>query len=59
MRLILFFAATVSIAGCSDKTPDGKVTTECMTYQHMMTAPMSPDAMQRLQDNCIASQKHR
>ncbi|AXA25629.1 hypothetical protein C1S65_16465 [Pseudomonas putida] len=45
------------MAGCSSAKPERQhqETQECMTYRSMMTAPMAPDAMERLRVGCEGS----
>ena len=59
MRLILASLTAVFLTGCachSHKLPKHE-TAACMNYRAMMTAPMPPDAMQRLQEKCAASRR--
>ncbi|MFN3074705.1 hypothetical protein ACK1JC_13990 [Acinetobacter sp. TY2] len=56
MKYILFSALFLS--GCMSNQPQQfKETPECMNYRGMMTAPMLPDAMERLKVACDASRK--
>ncbi len=60
MRVIVGALAVALLAGCafSDaKQPTGPVpeTDACMTYRAMMTAPMPPDAHERLRLACERS----
>lgn len=53
MRILI--AAVATLAGCATShvdIPKPRETQECMTYRSMMTAPMAPDAMQRLKVAC-------
>lgn len=50
--------ACLAIASCtsgSKPQPAHDETAECMRYRSMMTAPMPPDAMERLRLACHAS----
>lgn len=50
--------ACLAIASCTSGTkpqPAHNETAECMKYRSMMTAPMPPDAMERLRMACEAS----
>ncbi|MCU1729355.1 hypothetical protein NTD86_20480 [Pseudomonas sp. 7P_10.2_Bac1] len=58
MKKILGLAALGMLVGCSanqSKETEYQETRECMTYRSMMTAPMAPDAMQRLREACEKS----
>lgn len=46
------------LSACSSKPIEQprQETSECMNYRGMMTAPMAPDAMQRLKAACEQSQ---
>ena len=58
MRKIIGLAALTLLVGCSanqPKQPELNDTQACMTYRSMMTAPMAPDAMQRLREACEQS----
>ncbi|MBM3099148.1 hypothetical protein JRX38_14245 [Gluconobacter cerinus] len=59
MRLILAMLTAVFLTGCgcNSHKPQSHETAACMNYRSMMTAPMPPDAMQRLQERCAASRK--
>ncbi|MCG0993894.1 hypothetical protein LHT11_01595 [Acetobacter indonesiensis] len=49
---------TTMLAGCAqqfDHRPSD--TPACMNYRFMMTAPMPPEAMQRLQKQCEVSMR--
>ena len=55
MRILIGAVAVVMLAGCTSShvdIPKPRETQECMTYRSMMTAPMAPDAMQRLKFAC-------
>lgn len=55
MRIFIAAVAVVLLAGCASShvdIPKPHETQECMTYRSMMTAPMAPDAMQRLKAAC-------
>lgn len=44
--------------GCaSNQSQPVRETPECMNYHGMMTAPMPPDAMERLKQKCENSRK--
>ncbi|MCH4243736.1 hypothetical protein [Acinetobacter gerneri] len=44
--------------GCASNQPQPlKETPECMNYRGMMTAPMAPDALDRLKQACENSKK--
>ncbi len=46
------------LTGCTSNQPQpAKETPECMNYHGMMTAPMAPDAMERLKQKCEDSRK--
>ncbi|AQU87800.1 hypothetical protein B0W47_10270 [Komagataeibacter nataicola] len=48
----------LTLAGCTQHPPHRQHDTpECMNYRAMMTAPMPPDAMKRLQARCEASRR--
>lgn len=50
--------ACLAIASCTSGVKPQPVhddTAECMKYRSMMTAPMPPDAMERLRMTCEAS----
>ncbi|HEK1685244.1 TPA: hypothetical protein SMR42_001572 [Pseudomonas putida] len=57
MKTLLAIVALVGLAGCSSPEPlkVTEETQECMTYRSMMTAPMAPDAMERLRVDCETS----
>ena len=59
MRIILASLTAVILAGCTCNShkPQHHETAACMNYRSMMTAPMPPDAMQRLQEKCAASRR--
>lgn len=59
MRIILASLTAVFLAGCTCNShkPPKHETAACMNYRSMMTAPMPPDAMQRLQEKCAASRR--
>ncbi|NIF31937.1 hypothetical protein F3J29_07280 [Enterobacter sp. Cy-643] len=51
---LFMLASLVLLTACASR-PASKPpqdTPECMNYRHMMTAPMPPDAMQRLKQKC-------
>ena len=55
MRILIAAVAVAMLAGCASRhidVPKPHETQECMTYRPMMTAPMAPDAMQRLKIAC-------
>ena len=56
LRIILSFLFIAFLYGCASTSP--KIHTEtqaCINYRSMMTAPMPPDAMQRLKQACEVS----
>ncbi|ANC03913.1 lipoprotein [Pseudomonas putida] len=57
MKSLIVIAAFAFMAGCSSAKPERQhqETQECMTYRSMMTAPMAPDAMERLRVGCEGS----
>ena len=56
MKYILFSALFLS--GCMSNQPQQfKETPECINYRGMMTAPMPPDAIDRLKQACDISRK--
>lgn len=58
MKKVIGLAALTLLVGCSEnqsKKPEFNDTPACMTYRSMMTAPMAPDAMQRLREACEQS----
>ncbi|MFJ2332690.1 MULTISPECIES: putative periplasmic lipoprotein [Pseudomonas] len=58
MKKFIGLAALTLLVGCSanqPKQPELNDTQACMTYRSMMTAPMAPDAMQRLREACEQS----
>lgn len=58
MRFILASLTAVFLSGCASNTPpQPHETAACMNYRSMMTAPMPPDAMRRLQEKCAASRR--
>lgn len=59
MRLILASLTAAFLAGCSCHSHAllKHETAACMNYRAMMTAPMPPDVMQRLQEKCAASRR--
>lgn len=59
MRLIFASLTAVFLAGgtCHSHEPPKHETAACMDYRAMMTAPIPPDAMQRLQEKCAASRR--
>ncbi|MFT8723761.1 MAG: hypothetical protein ABF759_14505 [Acetobacter malorum] len=62
MRFIIPSLAALFLAGCSGSQhsqPSRETTAACMEYQSMMTAPMPPEAMRRLQKACAASTRDR
>ncbi|PYD48396.1 hypothetical protein C3920_04985 [Novacetimonas pomaceti] len=58
----LWITATVialSLASCSHRHPrERQETPACVNYHAMMTAPMPPDAIRKLQEQCEKSQPH-
>ncbi len=58
MRILIAAVAVATLAtlaGCATShvdIPNPRETQECMSYRSMMTAPMAPDAMQRLKVAC-------
>ncbi|MFP3517036.1 hypothetical protein SB766_12660 [Pseudomonas sp. SIMBA_077] len=60
MQKITVMAAMALLVGCSTTEPDKAPfhdTQACMNYRSMMTAPMAPDAMQRLKLACEQSRQ--
>ena len=60
MQKITVIAALALLVGCSATQPDTAPvhdTHACMSYRSMMTAPMAPDAMQRLRLACEQSRQ--
>lgn len=57
MRILIGAVGLVLLAGCSTFEPSTvtEEARECMTYRSMMTAPMAPDAMERLRVACERS----
>ena len=57
MRLFAIASLAFVLNACSggSSKPPEHETVACMSYRAMMVAPMSPDAMQRLQQKCAAS----
>ncbi|MFZ4877611.1 hypothetical protein ACL9RI_21235 [Janthinobacterium sp. Mn2066] len=64
MKSMIAMIAAISmmlLAGCQSTQPSQQIqqeTNECMHYRAMMTAPMAPDAMQRLKVECEQSREH-
>lgn len=60
MRTLIGAMAVALLAGCASADADKPATptsqtNECMTYRSMMTAPMTPDAHERLRLACERS----
>lgn len=60
MRILITAVSVVLLAGCASSDPGTTAsltseTNECMTYRSMMTAPMPPDAHERLKMACERS----
>lgn len=57
MIRLIAVAAFAAQVGCpsADPTKDHQETRECMTHRSMMTAPIVPDAMERLTVACERS----
>ncbi|MNJ61582.1 hypothetical protein D3C77_573760 [compost metagenome] len=60
MQILIGVVAVALLAGCASTDADKPVgstleTKECMTYRSMMTAPMTPDAHERLRLACERS----
>lgn len=57
MKAMITVTALAILAGCSSSgaTTAQQQTKACMNYHAMMTAPMAPDAMQRLKAACEQS----
>lgn len=53
----LTIIATVLLAGCAPHYLVPHDTKECMQYRGMMTAPLAPDAMSHLRNECEQSRK--
>ncbi|AXY60206.1 hypothetical protein [Acinetobacter sp. WCHAc010052] len=48
------------LTGCMSNQPQPfRETPECMNYRGMMTAPMPPDAMERLKQKCVESRNNQ
>ncbi|MBB5606201.1 MULTISPECIES: hypothetical protein [unclassified Janthinobacterium] len=64
MKLKIAMIAAISITcltACLSPQPRQTIqqeTNACMNYRAMMTAPMAPDAMQRLKMECEQSREH-
>lgn len=56
-RWIVLCMAVVVQGGCDHPRRLTQETPECMDYRAMMTAPMPPDAMRRLQARCVESRR--
>jgi len=54
-----FIPLLTLLSACSSKPIEQprQETPECMNYRGMMTAPMAPDAMQRLKEACDKSEQ--
>lgn len=59
MKSMTVVAALAILVGCTSGEPQKAQaeTPECMTYRSMMTAPMAPNAMERLRDSCEQSRR--
>lgn len=58
----LLLSMTALLAACNaqpTKQAVYKETAACSNYRGMMTAPMPPDAMARLKQECINSQQNK
>ncbi|KJK07698.1 hypothetical protein D3C77_32400 [compost metagenome] len=60
MRILIAAVSVAVLAGCASSDPGitaspTSETNECMTYRSMMTAPMPPDAHERLRLACERS----
>ena len=65
MKLKIAMIAAISmmsLTACQSPQPRQTIqqeTNACMNYRAMMTAPMAPDAMQRLKVECEQSREHK
>jgi len=63
LRIAIIAAMSItSLTACLSpqaRQPMQQETKECMNYRTMMTAPMPPDAMQRLKVQCEQSRDHK
>ncbi len=59
MKTLASAAVLAILAGCSsnERSKTHEETRECMTYRSMMTAPMAPDAMEKLRESCEKSRR--
>ncbi len=54
LRVLLIVLGTLVLCACTGNR--GPVDTpECLSYRHMLTAPQSPDAAERLRVKCLMS----
>ena len=52
-RMLFLSSTAVLLYGCASAQPQVMQESQaCMNYRGMMTAPMAPDAMQRLKQAC-------
>lgn len=55
---IIIIILTAALSGCAHQPHHRPSdTAACMNYRSMMTAPMPPEAMQRLQKQCEVSMR--
>lgn len=60
MKFLMLMMGLFLITACNTQpTQQYAPTPECMNYRGMMTAPMPPDAIERLRLKCEASEKNR
>lgn len=60
MKILIIMIGSLLITACNTQSTQQYVSTpECMNYRGMMTAPMPPDAMERLRLKCEASEQNR
>lgn len=59
MRTLIFVLGITILAGCSSSEASSVrgEPRECITYRSMMTAPMMPDAMERVRTECEESRR--
>jgi len=62
MTAMIAAISMMSLTACQSPQPRQTIqqeTNACMNYRAMMTAPMAPDAMQRLKVECEQSREHK
>jgi len=60
MTAMIAAISMMALTACLSKQPteqSQQETNECKNYRAMMTAPMAPDAMQRLKQQCEQSRE--